>query len=149
MKITSVQRRLERYRIIYVWKILEGLAPDCGVSVQSGMERFGRKCSIPKIKKGCRKALQSIREQSFQVNGPLLFNSLPPYIRNLTKCSLDEFKMNLDQYLQLIPDEPKYRELTPGGCDPMARASNSLLHQKPPAADALMHCAGVEESNLI
>ena len=31
MKMLSLQRRLERYRIIYIWKILEGQAPNCGI----------------------------------------------------------------------------------------------------------------------
>ena len=75
-----------------------------------------------------------MREQTYQVNGPQLFNVLPDHIRNMTKCPLDEFKMALDMYLKTVPDEPKMRELTPGGCDALgtgteARASNSLLEQ--------------------
>ena len=31
MKMISLQRRQERYRIIYIWKILEGIAPNCGI----------------------------------------------------------------------------------------------------------------------
>ena len=32
LKMFSQERRLERYRIIYVWKILEGPVPNCGVN---------------------------------------------------------------------------------------------------------------------
>ena len=44
----SQQRRLERYRIIYTWKILEGLAPNCGLEVQSN-ERIGRQVKRPQF----------------------------------------------------------------------------------------------------
>ena len=32
LKMNSQQRRFERYRIIYIWKILEGLVPNPGVN---------------------------------------------------------------------------------------------------------------------
>ena len=134
MKMLSLQRRLERYRIIYTWKILEGQAPNCGISVKTEGGRIGRTCSIPKRNTQARAAVQSIREQTFQVNGPQLFNSLPAEIRNLTKCTLEDFKMSLDKHLETVPDEPRVRGLTPGGCDTRGsgtevRASNSLLDQ--------------------
>ena len=40
----SQQTLMERYRIIYAWKILEGLAPNCGLNVQSS-ERRGVACT--------------------------------------------------------------------------------------------------------
>ena len=33
MKMLSLQRRLDRYRIIYSWKILENLIPNCGLKL--------------------------------------------------------------------------------------------------------------------
>ena len=33
LQMYSQERRMERYRVIYVWKILEGYAPNCGVEV--------------------------------------------------------------------------------------------------------------------
>ena len=33
LRMNSEQRRLERYKIIYIWKILQGLVPNCGVQV--------------------------------------------------------------------------------------------------------------------
>ena len=49
MKMLSLQRRLERYRIIYTWKTLEGLVPNCGVSVSHESGRNGRKCQVPSM----------------------------------------------------------------------------------------------------
>ena len=50
MKMLSLQRRLERYHIIYTWKVLEGLVPDCGMH-QYEAGRSGTKCKIPPINK--------------------------------------------------------------------------------------------------
>ena len=129
MKMLSLQRRHERYRIIYTWKVLEGLVPDCGVKKKQEGGRSGRKCEIPPINRKARKSIQTLREQTFQVNGPQLYNILPANVRNMTRCSIDEFKMKLDKFLEGIPDEPSVRGLTPGACTAEARASNSLLDQ--------------------
>ena len=131
-KMLSLQRMLERYRVLYVWKTLEGLVPNCGVTEGSTREtRLGRKCKIPSINMGSTAAVKTIKEQTFQVNGPQLFNTLPKYLRNMTKCTMDDFKERLDLYLGQIPDEPSVPGLTPGACSPDGRPSNSLLHQRP------------------
>ena len=54
-----------------------------------------------------------MREASFQMSGPKLFNKLPIALRDLTKCGLDEFKKQLDQFLTFVPDQPKCSGLTP------------------------------------
>ena len=129
LKILSLQRRLERYRILYVWKIIEGKVPNCGVNIKMEDGRLGRICQVPSISKTAPQSVQTMREQTFQVNGPKLFNSLPAKIRNISNCSVDDFKTALDKYLEKIPDEPSVSGLTPGGCTSEARASNSLLDQ--------------------
>ena len=88
LKIYSQVRRLERYRALYVWKILEGISPNCGLN-NSWSERRGREVIIPPIR-GSGK-VQSLREASFQIHGARLFNSLPKHIRNTTRGSIDEF----------------------------------------------------------
>ena len=90
---------------------------------------MGRMCKIPILNTHAKASVKTMREQTFQVNGPKLFNSLPAKIRNMTKRSLEDFKMALDSYLTKVPDEPSVSGLTPGGCTPEARASNSLLDQ--------------------
>ena len=129
LKMISLQRRLERYTVLYVWKILEGLSPNCGIEVKMEGGRLGRTCSIPSRNSKAKASVQSMREQTFQVNGPKLFNSLPTKLRNMTKCPLEDFKLALDNYLSKIPDEPNVSGLTPGGCTAEARASNSILDQ--------------------
>ena len=120
---------MERYRIIYTWKILEGKSPNCGLTSKSH-ERLGRICDIPQIKTNSKMAVQTIRENSFQVNGPKLFNCLPKKIRNKRGCSIEEFKTQLDLFLENIPDEPKSDGYTPSALNQItARPSNSILEQ--------------------
>ena len=35
MKMISTERRTERYKIIYMWKVINGKVPDLGFSFQS------------------------------------------------------------------------------------------------------------------
>ena len=74
LKMYSQQRRSERYKIIYTWKILEGLVPNCGIN-QTNSDRRGRSCIIPTSRGST--SVKNLREQSFQVMGPKLFNILP------------------------------------------------------------------------
>ena len=132
MKMVSVQRRMERYRVMYCWKILENLVPNCGIIEMPGTHdtRQGRRLEVPKIK-GTAK-INKKKEQCFQINGAKIFNCLPSKIRNLTMKpstlahsapSLEDFKMALDLYLQTVPDQPRIGGLSP------AVDTNSLLHQ--------------------
>ena len=132
MKMPSVQRRLERYRIIYCWKILENLAPNCGITEIPNSEetRLGRRLEVS-VPKGT-SLTNKLKNQTFQINGAKLYNSMPAKIRNLTTKSTvlahcapgpDEFKAELDQYLALVPDQPRIDGLSPGV------ETNSLLHQ--------------------
>ena len=51
IRMNSQQRQLERYRIIYVWKTLEGMASDSGIEKSSEIiDRLGRKCKISSLK---------------------------------------------------------------------------------------------------
>ena len=111
----------------YTWKILEELVPNCGLEV-SHSERRGRQVAIPPLKGS--PSIRKLREQSFQVNGPKLFNCLPPSIRDITKVTVDTFKEKLDKFLSNIPDEPNVEGLTPVTCDLYSAApSNSIFDQ--------------------
>ena len=128
LKMNSEQRRLERYQVMYIWKIMEGLTPNCGVTWSQMTERNGRLCKIPPLK-GTR-SVPTLRNQSFQVSGPRLFNSMPKTLRNMTNCSLEEFKESLDTFLKNVPDEPKSESLTPRATNHISgRQTNSLIYQ--------------------
>ena len=104
LKLYSLERRRERYRIIYVWKILEGLVPNINCKIISTQHvRLGRKCKIPIVKNG---RLQKARNASLTVNGVNLFNALPKSVRDLSGVKVETFKSALDTYLKYIPDQP-------------------------------------------
>ena len=127
LKMLSQERRMERYSAIYVWKILEGIVPNCGLEFVSS-ERRGREVSIPELK-GSQK-VRTLRENSFQVRGARIFNSLPKSLRNLNRTSVDDFKLHLDKYLEKIPDEPSLPNYTPTACNLFtAKPSNSIVDQ--------------------
>ena len=115
-QMLSQQRRMERYKILYIWKILEGEVPNCGITKTENI-RLGRFCEIPTLNKNSKSKVKTLRENSFQTVGPRLFNSLPQKLRNLTRCTIEEFKTNLDEFLANIPDEPNLPGYTPTASD--------------------------------
>ena len=112
LKLYSLQRRRERYIIIYVWKILEGLVPNISDPLSPSAihvrdnERLGRRCQVPPIARSAPSQIQKIRESSFSVMGPRIFNSLPRHIRDIRACTVNQFKSKLDKFLSAVPDEP-------------------------------------------
>ena len=125
LNIFSLQRRFERYRIIYIWKILEGIVPNVGderIKHQFSL-RNGRTCVIPTIKRDAPTRIQTLRESGLTVHGARLFNSLPRCIRDISGQTIDIFKSKLDRFLRLVPDEP----LIPGYTAMRRGESNSLL----------------------
>ena len=127
LKMYSQERRMERYRILYVWKILEGYAPNCGIEVAQENQRLGRKVKIPSLVRNGRRSVQTLREQGFQINGARLFNILPKEIREI-KYHQDDFKEALDEFLSGVPDQPRIGSLVPTATDQLSgRQSNSLL----------------------
>jgi hypothetical protein len=132
LKMFSQQRRADRYRILYTWKVLEGKVPNCGIQSKFN-DRRGRECQIPPTRGT--PAVQNLRHQSFQMAGPQLFNSLPRTLRDLEKISIEDFKEKLDLFLATLPDHPKIGDMIPNICNQVtAKPSNSLidviLHQK-------------------
>ena len=129
LSLYSLERRRERYIIMYVWRILEGLTPNFNQPDAGGIrmlysERRGRSCHVPAVRQYIPASVQNIRYSTFGVVGPKLFNVLPPELRNITNCSLDSFKCQLDKFLKTVPDEP----LVPGYTLYRRAESNSLIH---------------------
>ena len=127
LKLYSLERRRERYIIIYTWRILEGSTPNIseGPSGRSAYwnDRRGRYCQVPGVLTSAPCRIQNIRRASLGIKGPRLFNSLPKCLRNLTGVSIDTFKNNLDKFLKSIPDEP----LIPGYTKYRSVDANSII----------------------
>ena len=125
LRLYSLERRRDRYAVIYVWKILEGIAPNFGIESYIN-PRTGRHCKVPKVPTFSSKA-RTIYCSSLGFRGPQLFNSLPRELRDLQGVGVDTFKKHLDNLLSRVPDEPTSRQET----QRRTATSNSLLHQKP------------------
>ena len=129
LKMNSEQCRLEIYRGIYTWKVLQGLVPNPGVVESKENEYIGRRCQLSELNHRSRMSIQTLKDNSFLTNGPKLFNSLPKGLRNMKKCTEEEFKEQLDLYLQQVPDQPKIDGLIPWGQDLEGKPSNSIQFQ--------------------
>ena len=101
--IRSQQRRSERFRIICIWKILEKISPNCGIN-WSENDKIGRICTIPVPTYKTSDRVKTLQQSSFQIRGAKLFNSLPFFLREMSGCSLNRFKNNLDRFLNNFPD---------------------------------------------
>ena len=103
LKLYSLQRRRDRYTIIYVWKILESIVPNLNIPITcySSIIR-GRLCETSHVGIG---HLGTLVYHSFRFRGIRLFNDMPKQIRDLS-CSVSSFKYQLDKYLSTISDTP-------------------------------------------
>ena len=143
LKIYSLQRRRERYCILYTWKVLHGLYPNPGIELNnifplihearpnSGIDITtinDRSAEITvghHLPEGSRLERYSILKRCCS-----LYNSIPSNLRTLQNQnpdqgpSLSHFKQSLDAWLQHIPDQP-----TIPGHIRLAQ-SNSIIHQK-------------------
>ena len=124
LQLYSLERRRERYLVIYTWKTLEGLVPNNCNLISTETRRHGRKCIV--IPSSATVAITAnLINNSFTTRGPKLFNCLPVPLRNLSGVSVTTFKKHFDKFLKTIPDEPgvsgyvKYRAAT----------TNSLVDQ--------------------
>ena len=123
LNMYSLQRRRERYMIIYMWKAIEGLVPNfAGTTTKSHLRR-GRYCLVPHVKSSAPMRIQTIRYSSLAVKGPRLFNKMPMHIRNMHSCTTLQFKNKLDVFLETIPDEPRIQGYTQF----CRAASNSII----------------------
>ena len=122
----SVERRRERYIVIYVYKILCDDVPNLTDS-RFALKfyeniRLGRFCRIPPINSGASARVKTMIDNSFAVRAPRLFNCLPRDLRNF-EGTIDSFQKNLDIFLADIPDRPclaNYHQ---------AAAGNSIVQQ--------------------
>ena len=124
-KISSLERWRERYQIVYVWKILEGLVPnfpDSSKITPRYNDRCGRSCYQRSIN---RNSVQQLRCNSLSIHGVQVFNALPRKVRDLRDCTKEKFKSNLD-FLKRIPDELQI----PGYTAIRRSSSNSILDMK-------------------
>ena len=122
LKMYSPERRRERYCIIFIWKVLQGFVQ--GYSISSFVSRRrGRLLHVAQYHRQAPAAVRQAKEASLLVQGARLFNLLPRHIRDVSTGSVDQFKSQLDSWLENVPDQPSI----PGA--QRAASSNSLIDQ--------------------
>ena len=110
LEIYSLQRRRERYMILYLYKIIITAVPNPGLDIN-----YNIRTKINVRPKSCNLSVNWVkkaRTSSFFFQGPRLQNSLPLELRELENIAIPEkkhvdiFKRKLDSYLETIPDNP-------------------------------------------
>ena len=125
LNLSSTERRSERYKALYTWKMIHGYVPDIGIQFATDVDsRLGLTLRIPK-KSGSRVHVQTLKDQSFMSHGPRIFNSLPKCVRAF-KGSKEAFKSLLDKFLCEVPDQPNVPGYRSEAVTITGRASNSL-----------------------
>ena len=111
LKLYSLERRRERYIVLYVYKIIIGQCPnleDDRFKIKVGGsydERRGISCLRPPLRTTATARTKTVVDQSFCVRGPKLFNCMPIELRNRSVSYLC-FKTKLDTFLGRVRDNP-------------------------------------------
>ena len=105
---TALKRKV--YKHIYIWKMLEGLAPNISSSGSqligsSWHIQHGRLCHIPVVSSRTPEKIKAARYSSISIRSLRPFNALPRSIKNMTGCTVDLFKNHIDALLRKLPDE--------------------------------------------
>ena len=128
LRMSSIQRRMERYLAIYLWKIID-LQADNPANIETVWNHKGRFVILPKLPKNT--LGKKLWENSFAVKAGRVFNSMPKFVRNHVGGDVNGFKTVLNSYLSVVPDNP--RDVGSGHyplpTDPIKHTpSNSLIH---------------------
>ena len=122
LNLPSQERRRERYMVIFIWKISEGLVKGYDLAF-GDFGRRGRMAIPNPISSSAPAVIKRAREASLGHKGCQLFNLIPDSVRNMKGTSVDHFKAALDRFLATVPDQPTIEGTS------RAAETNSLLHQ--------------------
>ena len=126
LNMYSLERRRERYAIIYTWKVINGVVPNISEDADQIQTyehiRRGKLCFVPRLNGRALQSVQTMRENSLAVLGPRLFNELEPELRGFDG-KLEVFKRRLDRFLETVPDRPALPHY------PQAATNNTLKVQ--------------------
>ena len=125
LHLYSQERRRERYMIIFIWKITQGLVSGYSLSFTPLSDRTGRKAVPSPVIQSVPAAVRNARAGSLSFRGAQLFNAMPLSLRNSDHGDIPMFKNHLDIFLENVPDEPSVPGLV------RAARTNSLLDQIP------------------
>ena len=140
LKLYSLERRRERYMVIYVWKVIHALYPNPGIGLNKefmAQHRLHPNSGIGYISFNDRLGYEvghptgnvpTLDRLSILTRWCEIFNEIPHQLRRTLgdneAPSLTKFKKALDSWLEQVPDQPTI----PGRW--RAAISNSIVHQR-------------------
>ena len=120
-------QRIERYKILFLYKTINGLVQNCGVNWT-----YNQNSGTIFTEIDTKQYFITQRVNLFHYSAPRLFNKLPRNLRDDRNSTLDEWKMKLDKILSKIPDTPIVTDLTPGLCDHFkSKPTNYIFYWMP------------------
>ena len=122
-QISSIQRRIERFRIYYTWKSLSNMVPSLGFE-KWNHPKYGIMIRIPKVNYKIH-SVRTKRDRSIYGQGPILFNSLPRVLREY-EGGFNGFKALIDIFLGEIPDRPCLNGYRNGNNDIFGNENNTI-----------------------
>ena len=122
LSLYSQERRRERYQIIFLWKVAQGLVQGYKSSFYQS-DRRGRLMALAPLSNQAPSSVRKARESSLRVRGAKLFNIIPREIRDTSTGTTEMFKAKLDEWLSRVPDQPTIPDRL------RAATSNSILDQ--------------------
>ena len=121
----SRERRSERYKLFYIWKSIYGHVPSLGLKLKWD-QRKGNHILENRIE-ATSANIRNLKMKSIYGHGPILFNSLPRSIRDISQ-SFEEFKKVTDIFLSLIMDQPILKGYVSCNQDNNLRQTNSIIY---------------------
>ena len=124
LRLYSQERRRERYQLIFLWKISQGMVSGYDIKFSSDGRR-GRSVIPNTVVRAAPSVVRNARERTLGVRGARMFNLLPEQLRSMNSDHIEVLKNHLDVFLSSIPDQPTMTGLG------RSADSNSLLDQMP------------------
>ena len=103
-KMYSQERRRDRYMILFLWKVSQGMVNGYTLQFTSTKGRRGRTALPHNIVSTSPSSVKKARECSLGVKGAKMFNLIPVEIRNIDSNNVEAFKAALDTFLERVPD---------------------------------------------
>ena len=104
LQLYSLERRRERYIVLYIWKIKNGLVPNINNQINFRQHlRLGCICERATLNNRAQARIYSQKANFITNRGPQLFNSLPITLRDGNFNAVTNFKRAQDKYLQSLP----------------------------------------------
>ena len=104
LKLMSLQRRRERYSILMMYKIINGITPNDLDLQWTTNDRRGVRVKIPPIPREAKAKYVTLFDNSFRVRAAMLWNTIPAKLT--VKPSMESFKNGLTAYINSLPDRP-------------------------------------------